>query len=122
MLAGCQSEPVHDYDAVTCRLDTIADVLGSSGSAVGTPAVEKRFAGQIDKIHRLVDGARASSGGRALAKLKRANHFLAFFTRKIDKGVRRGKIDAAVGQRLLSLAKGASDQLLPLQTALSVSR
>jgi hypothetical protein len=110
---GCVHTDRTGFDAITCRLQMIVDVLASApADDVGGPATRGKFQAKVTKVQRMVDAGRNVSGKRQVAKLKRANKLLTAFIHTVEKGEHRGKVKGPVGKEMTDLASGAQSSLL----------
>jgi hypothetical protein len=109
-------QPHVGFEAVTCRLDTLTNVLTTAPSSdVGGPVLQRRYQAKIRKARHLVDIAEKLSGRRQAGKLKRATAMLDSFIRGVQRAEQRGKIPPAVADQLVAVASSAEAQLLPLR-------
>jgi hypothetical protein len=101
-------------DAVSCRLEGVADVLSTAPVAdVGGPGTRGRFQAAAAKVQHMFDAGRSLSGKRQVVKFKRANKLLTTFIRTVEKGVRPRKVKENVGKEIMDLAGGAQTSLQP---------
>ena len=113
---GCTHRPRDGFGSVTCRLDTLSNVLAATPSAdVGGPLLQRRYQAKIRKARHLVDIAEKLSGRRQAGKLKRVTSMLDGFVRGVQRAEERGKIPPDVADRLVAIASSAEAQLLPLR-------
>ena len=114
----CRHDPRSGKDAVTCRLDGIAALLGSIEPA--TPAATRtvqRLSTTIETVRRLVDGGMV--GGRKGARLfRRAESALARFEKALVPAVKRKRITAEVADALETLAADGREQVQLLAAAM----
>jgi hypothetical protein len=112
---GCVHEPLVEFAAVTCQLDTLTNVLSAASSSdLGGPLVQRRFTAKIRKAHRFVDVGEKTTGRRQSGKLRRASTLLDSFIRSVQRGEQRGKIPPALADQLVAIASSAEAALLPL--------
>jgi len=113
---GCTHQPRVGFEGVTCRLDTLSNILSAAPSGdVGGPVLQRRYEAKIRKARHLVDVAAKVSGRRQAGKLKRATAMLDAFVRSVQRAEQRGKIPPEVADRLVAVASSAEAQLLPLR-------
>ena len=114
--AGCTHQPRVGFEAVTCRLDTLSNMLAAAPSGdVGGPVLQRRYEAKIRKARHLVDVAEKLSARRQAGKLKRATTMLDAFVRSVQRAEQRGKIPPELADRLVAIASSAEAQLLPLR-------
>lgn len=104
--AGCLFQPLTGYDAVFCRLDTMADVLTDEDvTTFGSPATQARFQRPVGRSRDLV--AVAQSGRRVPRHLRRSLQHLGVITRMLQRGTRQGRLDPDVSGELAELVSEA---------------
>ena len=107
---GCLLQPLAGYDAVFCRLDTLAGVLADEDPIdIGGPAVYARLQRRLQHAHDLV--ALAQAGRRVRRNLRRALGQLGAFDRVVKRGGRHGLVDPDLGEELGGLVRGALAQI-----------
>jgi len=117
--AGCVHTDATGFDAVSCKLTAIQDLLNSTppdqrgGDRLGTK-LSGRITGAIAKL----EAARAADAGskKQKARLKAVNKLIKNFTNLVQHGLAKGKIDPTVAAQLLDLANGASSGVVPLRS------
>ncbi len=108
--AGCLFQPLGPYDAVLCRLDTLADVLVEEDPVdLGGPAAYSRLQRRLKHARDLVTVAQ--TGRRVRRNLRRALFHLGVFDRLVKRGGRRGLVDPDLGEEIGGLVRGAVAQI-----------
>jgi hypothetical protein len=111
---GCVYTDRTGFDAITCRLESIVNVLATAPvDDVGGPGTRGRFQGKLAKIQRMVDLGKQLTGKRQTTKLRRANKLLTAFIHTVEKGEHRGKVKENVGKEMTDLASSAQSSLRP---------
>jgi hypothetical protein len=112
----CVHAPFTDVRSVTCRLATIESDLGKvAADQVGGVPARNRLVARIALVHHTVDMAGTPGSRRATRILKRAGRLLKSFMNTVNRGKRSGKIHSDVADQVLTLASGASTNLLPFE-------
>jgi hypothetical protein len=113
---GCTHQLRVGFDGVTCRLDTLSNMLAAAPSGdVGGPLLQRRYEAKIRKARRLVDLAAKLAGRKQAGKLKRVTSMLDGFIHGVQRAEQRGKISPELADRLVAVATSAEAQLLPLR-------
>jgi len=108
--AGCLSQPLEGYDAVFCRLDTLAQVIADEdASTLGGTAAYARLRRRLGRARDLL--VLAHSGRRARRSLRRASFHIGAFDRVVKRGGRRGVVDPDLGEELGGLVRGVQTEI-----------
>ncbi|HEV7730841.1 MAG TPA: hypothetical protein VGR62_01705 [Candidatus Binatia bacterium] len=106
----CMDLPLQGYDAVDCRLGTLADTLAvQEPTTLGGTRVARQLTAKVSKARKLVTTARRAK--KAAAVLKRADRQLRSFDRVVDKTAQKGKLPADLRLRLLDLSRATSAEI-----------
>jgi hypothetical protein len=96
-------------DAVRCRIDILAETIAeTSATDLGGPNLARALARNVSRADTF------TAEPTTPKRLKKAATQLKKFAAKVDRGVSKGKIDAALGAELVEIAVQARDQLLGL--------
>jgi hypothetical protein len=102
--------PLEGFEAVDCRLGTLADTLDSEApTALGGTRTAKQLKVKVAKARRLVTTARGAK--KPAVVLKRADHQLQAFEKVIGKMAAKGKVTADLRDRLLRLSESTSAEI-----------
>lgn len=108
--------PLEGFDAVDCRLGTLADTLAvQDPTELGGARVARQLTAKVVKARKLVTTARQAK--KAAAVLKRADRQLRSFDRVVDKTAQKGKLPADLRVRLIDLSRATSAQIGVLRTS-----
>lgn len=106
----CLDIPLEGFDAVDCRLGTLADTLAvQEPTSLGGTRVARQLTAKVSKARKLVTSAREAR--KAAAVLKRADRQLRSFDRVVDKTAQKGKLPADLRLRLLDLSRATSAEI-----------
>jgi hypothetical protein len=81
---------------------------------VGGARAQVRLTRRLDKIVKLVDGARGAPAQRVRLQLRRATRRLIAFRRNVTKAAQSGKFAGGLAGQVTTLAGEATAQLSPL--------
>jgi hypothetical protein len=108
--AGCLYEPLEGFDAVFCRLDTLAETLSEEDAvSVGGEATYTRLQRRLGRAHDLV--AVAQTGRRVRRHLRQALQQLGAFTRMARRQGKQGNADPDLVDELTGLASAAVSEI-----------
>jgi hypothetical protein len=108
--AGCLSQPLSGFDAVFCRLDTLAETLNEEDAVdVGGQATYARLQRRLGHAHDLVGVAQ--TGRRTRRHLRQALQQLGAFTRAARRQGRQGNADPDLIEELTGLASAAVSEI-----------
>ncbi len=100
---SCLDQPLLGFDGVDCRLQILSDMLQSQSSdALGGPKSARQLKAKVAQSLRLVNTARTKR--KPTPMLRRAKQALNGFRTLAKRGMRRHRIDAALGGQLVDLA------------------
>jgi cysteine-rich repeat protein len=111
----CGEQPA-GYDGAICRIETLSSTLGSSRPGVlGGTATARRLSALVGQADHFLASAR--DGANVTRNLRRAQQQLKAFGKLVKRGLKRkrGSIDGAVGEFILSLAARAADDIGEVQ-------
>jgi cysteine-rich repeat protein len=111
----CGEQPA-GYDGAICRIETLSSTLGSSRPGVlGGTATARRLSALVGRADHFLASAR--DGANVTRNLRRAQQQLKAFGKLVKRGLKRkrGSIDGAVGEFILSLAARAADDIGEVQ-------
>ena len=104
MNGTCEHTPKESFDAVSCRLDAMHELISTAPSgAIRSAAIRQRVLAKLGKLSALVAKGRAG-GARGGKALRRADRGAAALASLIQKLAARGKIAPGLGARLGTLA------------------
>jgi len=107
---GCLSQPLAGFDAVFCRLDTLAETLNEEDAVdVGGQTTYARLQRRLGRAHDLV--AVAQTGRRARRHLRQALQQLGAFTRAARRQGKQGNADPDLVEELTGLASAAVSEI-----------
>jgi hypothetical protein len=110
----CADPTLQPYDTLLCRLSAIKLTLQeTSPRLLGGRRAARSLKRRTAQSLRAVEVAR--SGRRVAKKLGIASHQLARFLRRVQHTLDKGRLDAAIGTRLLGLGTAAAAQIETLR-------
>lgn len=106
----CLDEPLEGFEAVDCRLGTLADTLAAQPpTSLGGTRSAKQLTVKVSKARKLVTTARGAKN--PAVALKRADRQLRSFDKVVGKMAAKGKVPAALRDRLLGLSQSTSAEI-----------
>jgi hypothetical protein len=112
--AGQPCNPTAGFEGVDCRLDLLDGTLVQTApDQVGGTKPQKKLRKKITTARKFV--VKASTGRSAEKNLRKAANQLTALARQVERGVAKEKINPAVGDALIGLARDGVAQLGRLQ-------
>jgi hypothetical protein len=116
--AECIRQP-DGVDAASCRIDVLAETLGTtSPDVLGGKGSARRLGALLERANRFLD--LAEGGTKTKANLRRARRKLKAFEKTVERGLKRkrGAIDGPLGEFILGLARDATNDVGVAQSKL----
>jgi hypothetical protein len=102
--------PLQGFEAVDCRLGTLADTLAAQPSTeLGGTRTAKQLKGKVAKARKLVTTAKGAR--KPSAVLRRADRQLRAFDKVVGKMAAKGKLKAALRDELIGLSQSTSAEI-----------